>query len=70
MSFYNTGIYLANKRVSTHMCVILGVTILLHPALTYTSTSVHIQLNLIHTVLSDIRSFELRTIAWFINQVY
>jgi len=54
---YTTGIYLANKRVSTHTCVILSVTILLHPALTYTSTSVFIQLNLIRTVLSDIRSF-------------
>jgi hypothetical protein len=68
--FYTTGIYLANKRVSTHTCVILNVTILLHPDLTYTSTSVFIQLNLIRTVLSDIRSFELRTIVWFIKQAY
>jgi hypothetical protein len=61
--FYTTGIYLANKRVSTHTCVILSDTILLHPALTYTSTSVFIQFNLTRIVLSDIRSFELRTIA-------
>jgi hypothetical protein len=33
--FYTTVIYLANKRVSTHTCVILSVTILLHPALTF-----------------------------------
>jgi hypothetical protein len=64
--FYTTGSYLANKCVSTHT----RVTILQHPALTYTSTSVFIQLNLTRTVLSDIRSFELRTSVWFINQAH